>query len=822
VLTFVCPSCRGTITVSRQAAGKRGACPRCRALVEAPSIDTRDSALLPAWGEAHREELDRARADPSRRFGRYLLLSELGRGGMGVVHRAWDESLGKEVALKVLEAKGPNAATLVRRFEREGEAIGKLRHPNIVTVHDAGEAQGKHYLAMELIEGRTLKARVAKDERRIGFLRSLEVVRDVTRAVAHAHERGVLHRDLKPENVILDANDHPYVVDFGLAKLEEGTILTKGDEAFGTPAYMCPEQANGEHTDERSDVYSLGAILYFVLCGHAPFEGKSTLTVITAVLTKKPVPPSRTNPRARGELEAICLRCLEKRPRHRYASAAALADELDRYLEGGAVEASAGRGPGGKLLAIVAILSVAGAALAFALSRREERRPAPPPKAPPAPSSARPHAGNANVETAASWLERGNALREKKDLAGALAAYTRAVELDPGFYDALSMRGVTRRLAGDLSGAIADHTRAIELDGARSAGWSERALARFDSGDRQGAIADATRSTEVAPQDARLWSNRAVMYYATGDLEHAVSDLTRSLDLDPGVVSSWVSRSGIRKLLKDRDGALADAERAVELDPKNAPAWRARADAHRARGERDAALDDATRALELDPKDPVSWAIRASLRYWRGEFDGTIDDATHALALDPKNASALADRGMSLRAKGQLDEALADLTRAVELEPETAMYWNSHAVVSFERKDMAGAIASATRAVKADPTCVDAWSTRAAARATNGDLEGAVADISRALELEPTKAAVWCNRAGIRHAAKDDRGALSDITRAIELDPSSPDSWFNRAVIRRDLGDREGALADVKHYLEIAPGDRNYGQAKALLAELER
>ena len=817
-IAFVCPACRSSITVSRQAAGRRGACPRCHATVEAPSLDSRDSALLPSWNEAPREELDRARADPARRFGRYVLLGELGRGGMGVVHRAWDESLGKEVALKVLEAKGPNAATLVRRFAREGEAIGRLRHPNIVSVNDAGEVQGKHYLAMELIEGRTLKQRVAKDERKIGFLRSLEVVRDVARAVAHAHEKGVLHRDLKPENVILDANDHAYVVDFGLAKLEEGTILTRGDETLGTPAYMCPEQANGERTDERSDIYSLGAILYFVLCRRPPFEGKSTLSVITAVLTKKPVPPGAVNPRAQGELDAICLRCLEKNPKRRYPSASALADELDRYFEGGAVEAGRGLGGLARKLALVLLVLAAGVAVALGLSHREEKKPSRPPP-PPAPKKKAPPAPPSSE--AASTLERGNALREKKDLEGAIAAYTRAVELDPRLYDAWIMRGLTRRLARDLAGAIADHTRAIELDEARSSGWSERALARFDSGDRAGGIADATRSVEVAPDDARLWSNRGCMYYLSGDLERASADLTRSLEIDPKAAATWVSRSGVRKLLKDPDGALADARRAVELEPRNALAWRARADADRARGDREAALADATQAIDLDPADADSWAIRASLRYWRKDYDGTIADATRALERDPRNASAFADRGMSRREKGQLDEALADLTRAVEIEPATAMYWNSHAVVCFDRKDLAGAIASASRAVEADPGCVDAWSTRAAARATSGDIEGALADISRCLDLAPGKAAAWCNRAGMRHATKDYAGALADISRALELDPASPDSWFNRAVIRHDMGDRSGALTDVRHYLDMAPGDRNNAQARALLAELE-
>jgi hypothetical protein len=300
----------------------------------APSLPPPSAPRAPA------PDLDReiaaARADPSRRFGHFLLLSQLGQGAMGVVHRAWDEKLHRIVALKTLLATGD--PTAIKRFRREAEAVARLKHPHIVSIHEVGETAGKHWLAMDLVTGKTLKRRLQPvgEEKRIPLATAVRALRDVARAVQHAHDQGVLHRDLKPENLILDESDHARVLDFGLA-LVRGTksTLTKTGASVGTPSYMPPEQAFGEGVpDERSDVYSLGATLYHVLTGNPPFEGPSEVSILAAVVTKDPVRPRRIDPTIPADLETICLECLEKSPAKRYASAGALADDLERYLAG--------------------------------------------------------------------------------------------------------------------------------------------------------------------------------------------------------------------------------------------------------------------------------------------------------------------------------------------------------------------------------------------------------------------------------------------------------------------------------------------------------
>lgn len=278
------------------------------------------------------------------RFGDYELLQELGRGGMGVVYRAVQTSLGRDVAVKMI-LRGQFASQADReRFEAEAQAAAKLDHPGIVPVYEVGETNGRPYFSMKHVRGTTLSQRLAA-----GPLPSREAARllaGVARAIHFAHMRGVLHRDLKPSNILLDESGEPHITDFGLAKqITDAAVVTKTGAVLGTPAYMAPEQAAGirGQVDVRSDVYSLGVILYHMLTGRPPFQAASPAEMVMLVLEQDPVPPRMLYPKADRDLEMICLRCLQKPPDLRYASAAALADDLEAYLNDESISARSGR-----------------------------------------------------------------------------------------------------------------------------------------------------------------------------------------------------------------------------------------------------------------------------------------------------------------------------------------------------------------------------------------------------------------------------------------------------------------------------------------------
>lgn len=277
-------------------------------------------------------------------FGDYELLEEVGRGGMGVVFRAHQKSLKRDVAVKMI-LRGELASDADReRFQVEAEAAGNLDHPGIVPIYEVGEIDGYCYFSMKYVSGETLSQRLASGP--LPPREAAVILSSVSRAVHAAHQQGILHRDLKPSNIMLDEDGHAHITDFGLAKREsDNESLTRTGAVLGTPAYMAPEQAGGMrgNVGPVSDVYSLGSVLYHMLTGRPPFQGASPVDIVLLVLEQDPLPPRLVNSTVDRDLEMITLRCLQKPTDLRYSSAQALADDLDAYLNDESISARSGR-----------------------------------------------------------------------------------------------------------------------------------------------------------------------------------------------------------------------------------------------------------------------------------------------------------------------------------------------------------------------------------------------------------------------------------------------------------------------------------------------
>lgn len=268
-----------------------------------------------------------------RRVGDYEILEEIARGGMGVVYRARQMSLNRLVALKMV-LHGPfSSEEFVQRFKTEAQAAARLHHPNIVGIYEIGEEDGHHYFSMEYIEGKNLADLTS--QRPLNAARAARLLKTISEAVHYAHGQGVLHRDLKPSNVIIDNLDQPHITDFGLAKVIQSRAgLTITGQTLGSPNYMAPEQVGGKHsvTGAFTDVYSLGGILYHLLTGRPPFQGETIPEVLSQLQAADPVPPRRLNPSVPISLQTICMKCLQKQPEGRYATAGELTEELECFL----------------------------------------------------------------------------------------------------------------------------------------------------------------------------------------------------------------------------------------------------------------------------------------------------------------------------------------------------------------------------------------------------------------------------------------------------------------------------------------------------------
>ncbi|MBI3268815.1 MAG: protein kinase [Planctomycetes bacterium] len=636
-------------------------------------------------------------------FGRHLLLQELGRGGMGVVWRAWDPELRRDVALKQVRAEGPLAAAQVERFQREARLAAQLRHPHIVAVHEVGIAEGLPYFTADFIPGEPLAARM---ERPLAVRLAITWVRAVADALQYAHGRGVVHRDVKPGNILIDREDRPWLVDFGLAKevrlggeeTARAAPLTQSGALLGTPAYMSPEQARGRAADigPAGDQFSLGATLYHLLTGRPPFEGETLYELLDAIARLEPVPPRARNSRLHRDLETICLRALQKEPERRYATVGEFAADLGRYLDGEAIlarpESAWGRlfrrarkHRGGLAAAATAVAFVlaGGGALWRADRGRIE----------------------AELEARAICAQAADASAVAKTggLAWARGRLETAVSLLPESPEALLRLGLLYEWQGDAASAEKWYQSALALDPASPRVRFRLGLLHFfthrkahlssaqPESDRLRAqseleLSALARDPSTGPYGRLARCTRTVFeWIASGG---ASGDMTATLEELKGLAESD-SLPEARFLLAGAQGFLYHPVAAVRL-------W------HVGRlRDPDAALGILDHLVTDDPLDVAARMNLGLLRFEMGDLRGAEAELRQVLRYAPEWPEAHEFLGRVLAAAHRFADAEAALVCSLNLRPQAGPY-RSLALTRLLARDCERALAAADAGLAID------------------------------------------------------------------------------------------------------------------------
>ena len=798
---------------------------------------------------------------------KYRIGEELGRGGMGLVRQAEDSALRRELALKVLLDTGDEEA--LAGFVDEAQITGQLEHPNIIPVYDLGvDPSDRPYMAMKLVRGQNLSQMVRSLKKRnrrstAAELQSdgrLSVFAKVCDALAYAHNRGVIHRDLKPDNVMVGEFGEVLVMDWGLAKpvgslptqrkaaaravhttRREGGHTTLADEVFGTPAFMAPEQAQGDvmAVDERSDIFSLGGILYSLLTFEVPYTGRNVHDVLANAASYRLVAPRRRAPAAGipKELDAVVMKAMAEHPADRYASVQDLAADITAYLshepmlawrDGMAARAAkwvrrhpAGAMTGGVSLVFVCLIAAL-LSLWMAQSEAQQRE-----------------VQRLALERVESDAARVKAEQESRD--AELRRLVQARQFDQmaevlGAKVKRQRDEALQRFSTDLANRPPDMT----ID-AWFASWApgrlEETIAAFERVLQAGDAAD-----QQFHEAADFFFLGAMYSDGKHDWQAAIRWYDRALEMDPQHFGALGNRGFCKQKLGRAAEGLVDIDAALALAPNDAMLHMMRAQVLRELGRVDESRDELDTAIRLAPKVAGFRQNRGLLRMEAEDFAGAVEDFTAFLQSAPHNAEVLYTRSRCLRRinrpsaadsdldlaisinpdlvaarvergnlrvnAGQMTEAGVDFDAALRIEPDNISGLVGRAVVRFAAGNAAGALADLDRAVAQAPDYVPAIRNRARMREEAGNLQGAMADFTIVLDLAPDDREARVYRGHIHGRLQQIPEAIADFTRVIESQPqdaTTGDAYFQRSIANRMQGNREASDRDAAEAVRLAP-----------------
>jgi eukaryotic-like serine/threonine-protein kinase len=645
--------------------------------------------------------------------GRYQIIEELGKGGMGRVYKVFDTKIKEKIALKLIKPEVATDKETIERFSNEIRLARKIGHRNVCRMFDLGEAEGAHFITMEYVPGEDLK-RLIRTMGRLSPAQAISIARQVCEGLSEAHRQGIVHRDLKPQNIMVDEDGNARIMDFGIARSMKGKGITGEGVIIGTPEYMSPEQVDGKDVDRRTDIYSLGIILYEMLTGRAPFEGETPFSVGVKQKSEIPKDPAALNPQIPRDLSGLILCCLEKDREKRPAEAGEVEAELDKIAKGiPAAERALPKvkSPTSKEITVtvkfrrwlVPILVFLGIAAAFILWRSFLHKP---------PSklsiAVLPFADELSQD---SRIELGDSMAE--EITGRLrglhkfpvksnSAVIRFKGTDKSLKSVGEELGVDYLITGKIREAREEIEVYVELTEAKSENqvWDERYPDRMSNVlGIQGRIAEKIASSllkALTPEDQKILRKQptgnadAYRLYVQGRQAwnrrdeagylQAKEYFQQAIAADPKYAKAYAGLADVYSMMRKNQEARDAVQKALDLDASLA-------EAHASLGYINLELDfnvksaegEFKRALELDTEYPVAQYWYGRLMNMRGHFDEAIIHFKRALELDPTVPMVHENLAATYYFSGRLDEAIAESKRAIEMDPTQ----ESHKIILY-------------------------------------------------------------------------------------------------------------------------------------------
>ena len=802
---------------------------------------------------------------PGMHFNRYRLEEELGRGAMGIVWRARQLDLERDVALKMLLQGTLATEELRRRFVNEAKAVARLVHPNVVTIHDVGEQDGILFFTMDFVNGPSLGQLLKREK--VSLTRALEITGGIAEGLDHAHGQGIIHRDLKPANVLIDKRGTSRITDFGIAKDTTRQSSTIAGQVLGTPGYMSPEQADGgKKIDARTDVYAVGAILFRCLTGRPPFTGDGAYDLINRVLSEPPPKPRSLDSSIPPEVEELILECLAKDPGKRPASAAELAKRLRKLHRRHEPPASSALHPRARSFSTqTAVIAGVGVLLlglglglgihgwkslqranALAEQRETERQEAEAAAREAEREKVRkqalarlaearglaerdPAAARAILsevvtgipEDAGARLLYARLLREAKDHEGALAQADAALQAAPGELAALSERGRCLYALERESEAeeVASQLEAKGKEGERAAAElrCEGALVR---GEIPVAVVHLDQAVRAAPEDPALRLRMTGLLVQAGRYTSAVEEARHAIRLNPDSAEPLALRAQARFEIGDYPKALADAQEALAKDPDHAEARRVK-QAAQAKLPREeptpgpGAGPSPPAAGEGQPHDEQHRALRACLAALQR---GDVERAKQALRMQLQEVPLRCPSGLWLRQQcflrlGDVRNAIKDLYTLLRLQGPNPQLMKTLGMAHTRVKNGEEVL---QQLISKQPQQAGYHFALAEYHVARKDYAAALAGYDKTLEVDPDYVEAYHERCHLHHGQRELEKALQDADACISR-KVTPHFLMMRGDVLADLGRVEEARKSYEQVL----GSPNEREKRAAQAKLE-